>query len=147
MDINTIDRIVYSDNAISDEPLFDQGILLGGSFLMMRPATEETAERLYKTVSKDMGLSDKSAAERVRKLDALPAESMLANLTPELASLGPVVDGETVPTSATFAILGDAARFPLPGHIWCRRALVTDSQADVSSPFQVADSQRFPKQS
>ncbi|KAL3486613.1 Alpha/Beta hydrolase protein [Aspergillus germanicus] len=116
----------------SEEPLFKQAILLGGSFLMMRPATEETAERLYKNICDDLGLADKTTEDRVKNLETMPVESMLSSLTPGLASLGPVVDGVTVPTAATFATLGDAAGFSLPGYKWCRRILVIDSQADGS---------------
>jgi hypothetical protein len=117
----------------SEEALFNQAILIGGSFLMMRPATEETAERLYKDISDELGLSDKSVEDRVKELETKPGESMLSNLTPALASLGPVVDGETVPAAATFAGLKDATGFPLPGYKWCKRVLVIDSQADVST--------------
>jgi hypothetical protein len=128
----------------AEESLFKQAILLGGSFLMMRPSTVETVERLYKNICDDLGLTDKPTEDRVKELETVPADAMLPNLTPALASLGPVFDGLAVPTAAMFAKLGDAAGLSLPGYKGCQRILVVDSQDDVSAPLPSGERIRSP---
>lgn len=122
----------------SEEPLFSQAILLGGSFLMMKPATEKTAEQLYEAIIQDLGLSENAAEDRVRLLRTMPAEKLVSNLTTAFVSLGPVVDHDFVPAAATFSGLSNDAQLHLPGRNWCQRLLVIDSQLDVSTTISPA---------
>ncbi|KAM6527605.1 hypothetical protein FALCPG4_008660 [Fusarium falciforme] len=116
----------------SEEPLFNQAILLGGSFFMMPPSTQDTAERLYQAVIKDLKLSVHTPEGRVQALQSLSPDAVVPEITPALASLGPVVDGDLVPVAATFSDIGDDAKFPLPGRGWCERILAVDSEIDGS---------------
>ena len=117
----------------SEEAIFHQAVLLGGSFLMMRPVTEQTAESMYGSVTRTLGLANLSPEKRVEILLTLPQEELVAEITPELVSLGPAIDDNCVPAVATFANLLDNTYPDLAGKEWCRRLLVIESQFDVSS--------------
>lgn len=120
----------------STEPLFQQAMLLGGTFLMMRPATEKAADSAYEGIMRTLGISGLSPSERLEALLGMPKEKLVEEITPELVSLGPVVDHEFIPMRATFGNLGDELEFPIPGKKWCHRLFSVDSQFDVSARFR-----------
>lgn len=117
-----------------EEPLFKQAILLGGSFLMMKPATEDDAEYVCKAILNRMGLGDLTSEEQIKALLTLPQEKLVAEISPELVSLGPIVDRDFIPAAARFDNISDDTKLPLPGKKWCHRLFIIESQFDVSAP-------------
>lgn len=116
----------------SSEPLFHQAILLGGSFLMMKPAEPRTAEFLYSAVTKHLGLADLTPEKRIGGLLTMPQERLVSEVTPEIISLCPMVDGDFIPYVPTFSKLQAGDELSLPGKHWCKRLFSIESQFDVS---------------
>jgi len=116
----------------NEEKLFHQAILLGGSFLMMKPGTTDTAEKMYNAVVRTLGLESLAPAERVRTLLSTPQEKLVAKISKEMPSLGPIIDGQFMPAAATFSELNDQSALSLPGLKWCKRLLSIESRHDVS---------------
>lgn len=115
----------------SEEKLFHQAILLGGSFLMMKPVTTDAAEQIYHAVIQTLGLDNLTPAERVKSLLMMPQEQLVAQISKEMTSLGPTLDGTLIPAAATFSWLGDQFVLSVPGFRWCERLLSIESQYDV----------------
>ncbi|VUC36291.1 unnamed protein product [Clonostachys rosea] len=114
----------------SEEKLFSRAILLGGSFLMMKPTTLQTAEEMYGAVTKTLGLDKIEPRERVNRLIHMPQELLVSQISKEMTSLGPALDGSIVPTAATFAEIGNSSTLLTPGYTWLERLHIIDSQSD-----------------
>lgn len=118
----------------TEEALFNQAILLGGSFLMMKPATSEKSEALYAAIISKFGLKELSSSHRIKTLLELQIEKLLPGAISEMTMLGPVVDGDLIPSIATFTDLADDDELPLPGKKWCQALFSIESQFDVIIP-------------
>ncbi|KAK7543475.1 Alpha/Beta hydrolase protein, partial [Phyllosticta paracitricarpa] len=114
----------------SPEPLFKRAIPLGGSPLLLRPASPETAEASYRAVMAAFGLADLSPAERLDRLRKLPPVELLTKVPPSVM-LGPVVDGETVREAHDFDHLKEQVE-RMPGAQWCRELLLGCCSLDCS---------------
>ena len=115
----------------SEKKLFNQAILFGGSFLMMKPSSLQDAEELYRTITGYFGLGELTPAERVKALLTMPQDELVAQLTKEFTSLGPVLDGELILSQPTIAGLKNQFAQSLPGSIWCQRLFTLESKDDV----------------
>jgi len=83
-------------------------------------------------VIKTLGLDDASAAERITKLLAIPAEELVAKLPPTVPMM-PFVDGDIIPGSPNFEIVSSTAEhqdLPTPGRKWCESLMIGDCQFD-----------------
>ncbi|KAK7522605.1 Alpha/Beta hydrolase protein [Phyllosticta citriasiana] len=114
----------------SPEPLFKRAIPLGGSPLLLRPASPETAEASYRAVMAAFGLADLSPAERLDRLRKLPPVELLTKVPPSVMP-GPVVDGETVREAHDFDHLKEQVE-RMPGAQWCRELLLGCCSLDCS---------------
>jgi hypothetical protein len=98
---------------------------------MMKPTTLKNADELYQAVTKSFGLSELTPERRVESLLTMPQEKLVEQLTKELTSLGPVLDGELVLFEPTFANLKNQIDSFLPGSKWCKRLFTIESKDDV----------------
>ncbi|KAK8182027.1 Alpha/Beta hydrolase protein, partial [Phyllosticta capitalensis] len=114
----------------SSEPLFKRAIPLGGSPLLLRPMSSETAEASYRAVISAFGLADLPPAERLDRLRTLPPVELLTKIPPSV-QMGPVVDGETVLEAHDFDQLKEQVE-RMPGAKWCRELLIGCCALDVS---------------
>lgn len=123
---------------LGDAPLFDQAVLVGGSFLMMPPATAAEADGAYDRLSAALGFKDLAQEDRIHAWMNTPVATLITpSLMPDLASLGPVVDGVSIPRAPSVAGLEPGSSLPMPGTRWCHRLLLLDSQLDGSIFGQV----------
>lgn len=115
----------------SQEPLFDQAILLGGSFLLVKPQTPESAESVYQSTIRSLSIEASSCKDRVQSLLNIPAEKLVDAALNGKTPPGPVIDDDLIPAIATFENIKE---FPMPGKNWCERLFCLDNQFDVWSP-------------
>ncbi|KEF63725.1 uncharacterized protein A1O9_01703 [Exophiala aquamarina CBS 119918] len=113
----------------SRQPLFEQCILLGGTFLMMRAGDFHVPDRVYKEIIRELGLDRLSAPDRVKSLLEMDASDFLYKVAPKM-TLGPVVDEDIIPEVARFSNIGVEDLLPLPGRNWCHRLMTVDSAFD-----------------
>ncbi|KAJ5361867.1 alpha/beta-hydrolase [Penicillium brevicompactum] len=116
----------------SDEPLFNQAMLLGGTFLMMRPDPQEITNKQYQAIVNHLDLQNLEPAERINALLTMPYDRFVTDMAPEMMSLTVSLGGPLAPGRATFANLTDDDELPLPGRRWCKRVFTLDSQFDGS---------------
>ncbi|KAF7555501.1 hypothetical protein G7Z17_g2139 [Cylindrodendrum hubeiense] len=81
-------------------------------------------------VVQTLGLGDLTPDERVKSLLAMPQEQLVAQISKEMTSLGPTLDGELIPVVADFSWLRDQSAKAVPGFKWCERLLSIESQFD-----------------
>lgn len=115
----------------SQEPLFHQAILFGGSFLLVKPQKPELAESVYRSAIRSLSIEGSSCKDRVQSLLNIPAEKLVDAALNGKTPPGPVIDDELIPAIATFENIEE---FPMPGNSWCERLFCLDSQFDVWSP-------------
>lgn len=114
----------------SKTPQFARAISMGGTTLLMKPLPTFVHEMTYKTVVEALGLSAKTPEERISILKKTPAEELLSRLPPGLP-LQPVMDGDFIPTAATFKDVADLHSATMPGKSWCKGLLIGNNQLDV----------------
>ncbi|KAH7124573.1 Alpha/Beta hydrolase protein [Dactylonectria macrodidyma] len=119
----------------SQEPLFHQAVLFGGSFLLVKPQTPESAESAYQSAIRSLSIEGSSCKDRVQSLLNIPAEELVDAALNGKASLGPVIDNELIPSIATFKNIKEC---PMTGNNWCSRLFCLDSQFD-GSLFAIID--------
>ncbi|KAH8703171.1 carboxylesterase-like protein [Talaromyces proteolyticus] len=118
----------------SEEPLFEQLIVMSGTSLALPPITPQVAETAYALCLKAMGIQELSAGNRVRDIVHGPLSKLWTNI-PSYIPLRPVIDNDTVfrgPTHEDFAGGSAQVEAVLPGAKWCRRVLLGDCQSDAS---------------
>lgn len=118
----------------SEEPLFEQLILMSGTPLALPPLQPHTAETAYALHLKALDIQDLPAEERVQDIVHGPVARLWTNIAPG-ASLRPVIDNDVIcrgPTHKDFATGSVQVEAVLPGVKWCRRVLLGDCQSDVS---------------
>lgn len=125
----------------SKEPLFKRCISMSGTPLMLKPLPISIAETSYVSIIPAFGLENSSALERIEKLRIASPEDLVAN-TPMSVPLLPVLDGDTVPESTTFAKLASHDHASLPGMQWCEHLMIGDCQHDGTVFFFMGLSQR-----
>ncbi|KAH8675161.1 Alpha/Beta hydrolase protein [Ilyonectria robusta] len=119
----------------SQEPLFDQAILLGGSFLLVKPQTPESAESVYQSTIRSLSIEASSCKDRVQSLLNIPAEKLVDAALNGKTPPGPVIDDDLIPAIATFENIKE---FPMPGKNWCERLFCLGNQFD-GSLFAIID--------
>lgn len=116
----------------------------GSSLVKAKPL--EAAERSFKTAVQLLSIEDEgvplSDADQVSKLVNASMEDIREKIGRKFP-LGPLVDGEMVPRTTTYAQLADATTTAalFPGRQWCKRVMTGDCQMDVRPshfppPFQ-----------
>lgn len=125
----------------SKEPLFKRCISMSGTPLMLQPLPLPVAEASYASIIQEFGLENASALGRVEKLRTSSPEDLVAN-TPGNVPLLPVLDGDIVPESTTFAKLASDDHANLPGFQWCKSLMIGDCQYDGTVFFFMGLSQR-----
>ncbi|KAE9582264.1 hypothetical protein CGMCC3_g1417 [Colletotrichum fructicola] len=118
-----------------EEPLFRQAVLLGGTFLMMRPRSTRQAEVLYGEIIDTLGLTSMSPNERLKALLSMPSDKLVP-MTPDVVRLGPVIDNSVILQKPTFSNLGNNELI-LPGKTWCQKIYLVQSEFDGSIFDQV----------
>ncbi|ROW07249.1 hypothetical protein VMCG_03797 [Cytospora schulzeri] len=115
----------------STEPLFKQLVGMGGSPLL-QPFPFEVAETAYSIMTSVLGLDGLPPSEQVKALLEIPAADLSAKLIGAPIPIGSVIDGDIVPSRATYAGLADAdsVKSLYPGTEWCKSILVGDGQLD-----------------
>ncbi|KAM6529840.1 hypothetical protein FALCPG4_007966 [Fusarium falciforme] len=116
----------------SEEALFSQAILFGGSSVLLQPLEPETAESVYNSTIQALALDKQSAQGRIESLLRIPVEHMLANASKEMIAAGPTIDYDLIPAAATLGDTNDMVESPMSRNRWCRRLFSIDSQFDGS---------------
>ncbi|KAJ4181189.1 hypothetical protein NW755_011232 [Fusarium falciforme] len=116
----------------SEEALFSQAILFGGSSVLLQPLGPETAESVYNSTIQALALDKQSAQGRIESLLRIPVEHMLANASKEMIAAGPTIDYDLIPAAATLGDTNDMVGSPMSRNRWCKRLFSIDSQFDGS---------------
>ncbi|KAK2668161.1 NAD(P)-binding domain [Fusarium oxysporum f. sp. vasinfectum] len=85
-------------------------------------------QELYCRLCETLEVDQLPPLERVQSLISSPAEKLIAQMTPEITSLGTVVDNIMIPDVATFVSLRDS--MPLEG-LWCKRIFLLESEGSI----------------
>lgn len=117
----------------SEEALFSQAILFGGSSVLLQPLEPETAESVYNSTIQALALDEQSPEGRIESLLSIPVELMLANASKEMIAAGPTIDHDLIPAAATLGDTNDIIESPMSHNRWCKRFFSIDSQFDVRS--------------
>ncbi|RSL70898.1 hypothetical protein CEP53_001725 [Fusarium sp. AF-6] len=68
----------------SEEALFGQAILFGGSSILLKPLEPEAAESIYNSTIQALALNEQSPKDRIEFLLSIPAELMLSKAANEM---------------------------------------------------------------
>lgn len=115
----------------SEEALFSQAILFGGSSVLLKPLEPEAAETVYNSAIQALALDKQSPEGRIESLLSIPVEVMLANASKEMIAAGPAIDPDLIPAAATLGETNDMVESPMSRNRWCKRLFSIDSQFDV----------------
>lgn len=104
---------------------------MGGNPLL-QPFPKEVAEIAYSIMTSVLGLDGLPPAEQVKALLEIPATELSARLAGAPIPIAAVIDGDIVPSKATYAGLTDTdfVRNLYPGTEWCKSIMVGDGQSD-----------------
>ncbi|KAI8663429.1 Carboxylic ester hydrolase [Fusarium keratoplasticum] len=116
----------------SEEALFSQAILFGGSSVLLQPLEPETAESVYNSTIQALAPDEQSPEGRIESLLSIPVELMLANASKEMIAAGPTIDHDLIPAAATLGDTNDIIESPMSHNRWCKRLFSIDSQFDGS---------------
>jgi hypothetical protein len=117
----------------SEEALFSQAVLFGGSSVLLKPLEPEAAESVYNSAIQALALDKQPPQGRVESLLSIPVEHMLANASKEMIAAGPTIDYDLIPAAATLGDANDMIESPMSRNRWCKRLFSIDSQFDVRS--------------
>lgn len=103
----------------------------GSSQQRLKPLEASAAS--YQSVAKALGVADLPTKEKLQRIIETPIEPFMASVGRKFP-LGPLVDGETIPTVTTYKALGNSEEFLtlFPGLKHCNRLMMGDCQMDVS---------------
>jgi hypothetical protein len=113
---------------------------MSGTPIMLKPLSLEVAEVSYASIMKELGLEDASPDTRIQKLRTIEPEELVEK-TPMDVPLLPVLDGDTVPRTTTFATLATSIA-SVPGMTWCENLVIGDCQHDGNVFFFMGLAQR-----
>ncbi|WAO91792.1 Carboxylic ester hydrolase [Fusarium falciforme] len=116
----------------SEEALFSQAILFGGSSVLLKPLEPEAAESIYSSAIQALALDEQSPEGRIKSLLSIPAELMLSSASKEMIAAGPTVDHDLIAVAATLGDTNDMVESPMSRNRWCKRLFSIDSQFDAS---------------
>ncbi|EEU43385.1 uncharacterized protein NECHADRAFT_82612 [Fusarium vanettenii 77-13-4] len=116
----------------SEEALFSQAILFGGSSVLLKPFQPEAAESVYTSAIKALALDKQSPQGRIESLLSIPVESMMANAAKEMIEAGPTIDHDLIQTAATLGDTNDMVESPMTRNGWCKKLFSIDSKFDGS---------------
>ncbi|KAI1843768.1 hypothetical protein JX265_001062 [Neoarthrinium moseri] len=117
----------------SEQPLFDRAIMMGGSSLLMPPATAEYQEWIYSRVLELLGIKEATPSERIRALVEAPVEQLISKLSPPLP-YRPMIDHDLIKFPVTYDMVSQQrSNATVPGHTWLKGLMVGDCQFDASS--------------
>lgn len=114
----------------SEEALFSQAVLFGGTSVLLTPLEPEAAGSIYNSTVQALGLEEQSPDQRIKSLLSIPVELMLANGLKEMIAAGPTIDDDLIPAAATIDA-NDMIQSPISRNQWCKRLFSIDSQFDV----------------
>lgn len=99
---------------------------------MLQPFPLEVAEFAYSIMTSVLGLDGLPPAEQVKALLEIPATELSAKLTGAPIPISYVMDGDIIPSTATYVGLADtdSAKSLYPGTEWCKTIMVGDGQFD-----------------
>ncbi|KAJ9131008.1 Carboxylic ester hydrolase [Pleurostoma richardsiae] len=136
-DASTISAIGQSAGAASvalhlhgTEQLFEKAILLGGTTLLMKPATPEECDMVYSRVMRDFGLDKLSEDDRIRTLSSIDLQELIQNTSP-FTGLGPVMGG-SIAAQLSFDSMVNKSDDLLPGKKWCPELMMVHCRMDAS---------------
>ncbi|KEF53508.1 uncharacterized protein A1O9_10483 [Exophiala aquamarina CBS 119918] len=114
----------------SKEALFHQYISMSGSSLL-RPRRLELLEKSFKSIVSELGVSNAAPALQIEKLLEPGNANYLAKFARQY-SVGPIVDGDIIPSVTTYqSLVNPADAFKMfPGINHCKRILVGGCQFD-----------------
>ncbi|GKZ32646.1 hypothetical protein AbraIFM66950_002171 [Aspergillus brasiliensis] len=115
----------------SETPLFKRAILMSGSQFFVQALPYDVHEGNYQHAMSALGLQNATSDERIKALLELPGQDLLAKLPPSVLS-APAVDGDMVPSAATYAQVADRASDIPRGKQWCHDLLIGDAQCDIN---------------
>ncbi|RSL57797.1 hypothetical protein CEP54_008145 [Fusarium duplospermum] len=115
----------------SEEALFSQAILFGGSSALLKPREPEEAESVYNSAIRALALDEQSPESRIGSLLSIPVEVMLAKASNEMIAVGPTIDHDLIPAAATLDA-NDMIESPISSNRWCKSLFSIDSQFDGS---------------
>ncbi|KAF2466728.1 carboxylesteras-like protein [Lindgomyces ingoldianus] len=116
----------------SEDPLFKRGISMSGTPIMLKPLPPSVTEIAYGKIMKELALENATAEERIRRLLTIEPDELVAK-TPMAVPLLPYLDGEIIPTMASFEKLSSTANrpdFSIPGSQWCTDLMIGHCQHD-----------------
>lgn len=106
---------------------------MSGTRIMLKPLPPAVAEASYSTIMKELGLENATVDEQIQRLLTIDPDELVAK-TPMTCPLMPHLDGDMIPTAATFDKLLSGARpsdFPMPGRQWCSELMIGNCQHNV----------------
>ncbi|KAJ5382245.1 carboxylesterase [Penicillium concentricum] len=117
----------------SKVPLFTRLVSMGGTNLLVKPLPEIVNEHNYGQLLQSLNLQDLSPEDRVKELEVLPAERILASLSPGMAFLPSSGGDLNLPTNNFEEIyLGKSQGATHPGKSWCKQIMIGDCEMDGS---------------
>lgn len=117
----------------SKVPLFTRLVSMGGTNLSMKPLPEIVNEQVYTQLLQLLNLKHLPAESRVKELEVLPAEKIVASLSPGMPFLPSSGGDLNLPTNNFEEIYrGESGGVPHPGRSWCKQIMIGDCQMDVS---------------
>ncbi|KAL4905224.1 Alpha/Beta hydrolase protein [Aspergillus multicolor] len=125
----------------SEEALFNQCILLGGTNAAIRPAPLKLAEIAYNDALEHFGLDELGEDQQLDALKNMSIEELQSRSSPAIRA-GAVIDGAVIPHAVTFDSLETQSGSLFPGKRWCSRLFTLDSNCDSSIAAVLA---LFPK--
>lgn len=106
---------------------------MGGTNLLLKPLPQAVNEQVYEKVLHLLNLHDLPAQDRVKALETMPAEKILASLPPEIPFLPSSGGDLDLPTNNYEEIYrGESGSLMHPGKSWCKQIMIGDCQMDVS---------------
>ncbi|RSL94914.1 hypothetical protein CEP52_012376 [Fusarium oligoseptatum] len=115
----------------SEEALFGQAILFGGSSILLKPLEPEAAESVYNSTIQALALDEQSPKDRIESLMSIPAELILSKAANGMIAVSPTIDQDLIPAAATLDT-NDKIESPISNNLWCKRLFSIDSQFDAS---------------
>ncbi|CAI7657092.1 unnamed protein product [Penicillium glandicola] len=117
----------------SKVPLFTRYVSMGGTNLLVKPLPEIVNELNYGQLIRSLNLQDLIAEDRVKELEAMPAEKILASLTPSMVFVPSSGGDLNLPLNNFEEIyLGESRGDTHPGKAWCEQIMIGDCQMDGS---------------
>ena len=103
---------------------------------LLRPRRTERVHGAFKSLVSELGLGDLQTEVRMERIVETAKDPAVASLGRKFG-LGPVVDGDLIPSPTTHADLAEQGKAVklFPGMRHCQRILLGDCQLDVSAPI------------